>query len=401
MKITKSVVDRFAIPKPNPPATKCQVFLRDDAMRGFALRVTSGGIKTFILEKRIHGKVKRITLGRYPDLTAEQARRQAQKMLGEIATGLDPVAKAKRQRDETITLGEVFEDYFGARRNLKESTIHDYRRHLKSAFDHWRDKPLKQINKDMVVTLHGKLGEKSPARANNAMRVLRAMFNFAEGEYETEEGESLFPDNPVRRLSNARSWYKVPRRTSVIKDHQLKDWYQAVTSLTDDGQEMVRDYLLLILFTGLRRTEAASLRWSQVDFDERSLTIVDTKNGETHVLPLTDFLSDLLTQRKAATNSLFVFPGKGKTGYLNNHNKPMAKVIERSGVTFSLHDLRRTFITIAESLDIPAYALKRLLNHKMANDVTAGYIISDVGRLRAPMQKISDHILALSVNHPL
>ena len=60
-----------------------------------------------------------------------------------------------------------------------------------------------------------------------------------------------------------------------------------------------------------------------------------------------------------------------------------------------LHDLRRTFITIAESLDIPAYALKRLLNHKTANDVTAGYIITDVERLRRPMQQITDHILSL------
>lgn len=58
-----------------------------------------------------------------------------------------------------------------------------------------------------------------------------------------------------------------------------------------------------------------------------------------------------------------------------------------------MHDLRRTFITIAESLDIPAYALKRLLNHKMNGDVTAGYIMLDVERLRNPMQMIADHIL--------
>jgi len=63
-----------------------------------------------------------------------------------------------------------------------------------------------------------------------------------------------------------------------------------------------------------------------------------------------------------------------------------------SGVECTLHDLRRTFITIAESLDIPGYALKRLLNHKDPNDVTAGYIVSDVGRLRGPMQKITDFI---------
>jgi hypothetical protein len=71
----------------------------------------------------------------------------------------------------------------------------------------------------------------------------------------------------------------------------------------------------------------------------------------------------------------------------------MNKVMEESSVRFTIHDLRRTFITIAESLDISAYALKRLLNHKMNNDITAGYIISDVERLRPPMQKITDHLL--------
>lgn len=73
--------------------------------------------------------------------------------------------------------------------------------------------------------------------------------------------------------------------------------------------------------------------------------------------------------------------------------KQMAKVIEETAISFTVHDLRRTFITIAESLDIPAYALKRLLNHKMTSDVTAGYIMLDVERLRKPMQMIADYIL--------
>ena len=69
-------------------------------------------------------------------------------------------------------------------------------------------------------------------------------------------------------------------------------------------------------------------------------------------------------------------------------------VVTESEVSFTVHDLRRTFITIAESLNISAYSLKRLLNHKMTNDVTAGYFITDVERLRVPMQKITDYMLA-------
>jgi len=88
-----------------------------------------------------------------------------------------------------------------------------------------------------------------------------------------------------------------------------------------------------------------------------------------------------------------VFPGTGKGGYIIEPRKQMAKVIEATGIQFTVHDLRRTFITVAESLDIAAYALKRLLNHKMNGDVTAGYIMLDVERLRKPMQMITDYLL--------
>jgi integrase len=152
---------------------------------------------------------------------------------------------------------------------------------------------------------------------------------------------------------------------------------------------------LFILFTGLRRDEAVKLTWDQVDFNSRILTIADTKNRLTHVLPMSSFLYDLLLCRRSQCTTRYVFPGDGKTGYVVEPRKAMQKIIVKSGVSFTLHDLRRTFITLAESLDIPAYALKRLLNHKMNNDVTAGYIVMDVERLRKPMQMIADHLMKL------
>jgi integrase len=89
----------------------------------------------------------------------------------------------------------------------------------------------------------------------------------------------------------------------------------------------------------------------------------------------------------------YVFPGTGVEGYIIEPRKVMEKITDLSGLTFTLHDLRRTFITIAESLDIPAYSLKRLLNHTTRQDVTAGYIVMDVERLRRPMQLITDYLL--------
>ena len=104
--------------------------------------------------------------------------------------------------------------------------------------------------------------------------------------------------------------------------------------------------------------------------------VTNLKND--HTLPLSNFLYDLLQRRKNSAVNEYVFPEASGTGRIIEQRKQIVKVTQESGVSFTIHDLRRTFITVAESLDIPAYALKRLVNHKMGNDVTAGYIISDV-----------------------
>ena len=157
-----------------------------------------------------------------------------------------------------------------------------------------------------------------------------------------------------------------------------------------------RDFLLIALFTGMRRAEIASLRWEYVDLEARALHIPKTKNGDPLDLPLSDFLVGILRARKEEVGaSPWVFPSNGRTGHLVETKKFTARVAERSGVPFTLHDLRRTFITIAESLDIPHYALKRLLNHR-AGDVTAGYIVIDVERLRGPVDEVAHKIVNLA-----
>lgn len=396
-KLTIMRLTKLSIDKIEAPQDRDQVFYRDDQLKGFALRITASGVKSFVVEKLINGKVKRITLGRYGELTVEQARKEVQKLLGKIATGIDPLAEKKAAKVSAVTLNEVFQGYLKTRKELKPKTLYDYKNTINAAFDDWKYKPLLNINKDKIVKLHEKLGEeRGAAYANQAMRVLRALFNFAAGQYEDGQGRSLITENPVKRLSQTRAWYRVERRQTFIKSHELSAWHQAVIDLPN---EILRDYLLLILFTGLRRQEAAQLRWEQVDLKAKTLTVTDTKNRQPHTLPLSDYLFDLLHQRKQNAATDFVFPGTGKSGYIIEPRRQMANVIKTSGVQFTVHDLRRTFITIAESLDISAYAVKRLMNHKMNNDVTAGYIISDVERLRKPMQQVSEHLVRHMTSH--
>lgn len=399
MKITKLVVDKLPIPAAVIKGKTAQKRFYDDNLKGFGVRVTSGGSKSFFVEKLIKRKLRRITIGRYPELTVEQARKEAQKLLGKIATGIDPIAEKNEIKAKCVTLKEVFQDYLKARKSLKPNTEKDYKRIIVETFSDWENKPLLDISKDMVAKRHAKQGERSPARANNAMRLLRALFNFAAGQYEDSAGRSIVLENPVKRLSHTRAWYRIDRKQTIIKAHELADWYKALCQVKDirstGKSEVLVDYFLLLLFTGLRREEAASLKKSQVDLKSKTITITQTKNHLTHVLPLSDFLYELLKNRYELTTSEFIFPGNGKSGYNVEPRKVMRKITALSGVHFTLHDLRRTFITVAESLDIPAYALKRLLNHKMNHDVTAGYIVMDVERLRIPMQKITNHLLML------
>jgi integrase len=386
------------------PDTGKRLEAYDSKTPGLLVRITSTGTKTFTVYRRVKGRPQRIKLGRYPNMTIEQARRGAQKMLSQIAEGVDPVAERRQAQAKSITLADVFEVYLKAH-DLKPGTVKDYRAAVAESFPDWLDKPLVSVTKEMVERRHRQRGEQSKARANNAMRVLRAVFNFAAAKYEDAEGRSLIKENPVRRLSSTRAWYRVHRRQTVIKNHQLPSWFQAVLNLQSEREggraEVIRAYLLALLFTGLRKEEAARLKWTDIDFADRTFTLTDTKNRDKHTLPLPDFLSVLLEDTQRHAQSDYVFAGISSSQYGVDLRHWVKKITRESGVKFTPHDLRRTFTTAAESLDISAFAVKRLLNHRIsASDVTAGYIITDVERLRIPMRKIEHHLLRLANMQP-
>lgn len=389
-KLTKSFIDKVSFEKSG------QVLYRDSELLGFGLRVGKSA-KVYFAEAKLHGKTIRKSIARHNVVSLDEARSQAKTYLAEISRGKNPHDEEKARKAKLVTLAEVLENYIEARGNLKPSTIQDYRHTFDFYLKDWVNKPAIEISKDMVELKFRQISKTSASQANKTMRNFRAVMNYAIMKYEDSNGDSIFRYNPVVRISQLRAWHRPVRKNTLIKHYDLAPWYQAVMNLSNDSiapnREVVKDFLLLVLFTGLRRNEAAKLTWNRVDLKDKTIVIKDTKNHTDHTLPLTDFLYDLLTKRKEEAKTQYVFPNETNTGYLIDPKKQIANVVKVSGVSFSTHDLRRTFITIAESLDISAYSLKRLLNHKMTNDVTAGYIITDVERLRAPMQKITNYIL--------
>lgn len=406
---TEKLTQRFV---DNLPETEKLTLYFDSSMTGFGV-YTKGKVKTYFIKSRVGIKQIKMTIGRANIISLADARVEAKSKLAQMAKGIDPVAEKRQIEMQELTLKQTFTQYKEARQ-LKPRTVKCYDDLLNSYVTEWLDQPISSITKELIAQKHRDIGTNHGENAaNNLMRTIRSLYNFA--YMLTDE---KIPPNPVRRLSQARQWYKVERRRTMLKSHELKPWHDAVLKIEN---LVIRDYLLLTVFTGLRKQEGLQLKWSNVDMRDRSFTIPDTKNGRPHTLPMSTYLHTLFEQLQSRRTNDFVFPGPGAAGHLVEPKKQL-DFIEREtllalndvtsqddlktkiadhpddvipGIKFCLHDLRRTFITIAESLDIPYAALKRLLNHSDGNDVTGGYLQITTDRLREPMERISTKMLEL------
>jgi integrase len=145
-------------------------------------------------------------------------------------------------------------------------------------------------------------------------------------------------------------------------------------------------------------SEAANLLWTDIDFQERKLTVRAeiAKNKREHSLPLSDFLFVLLAKRREnPCESDWVFPGRDKRRHIIDSGYVIERVVAKSGCDFVLHDLRRSHISMAAKIGVPHHIIKKLVNHITSTDVTDGYIIIDIEHLREPVNLITNRFLTL------
>lgn len=402
MKLTKRAI--AALPAPDPSGK--QKLYWDDELKGFGL-LCSGttAAKTFIVQRKLPGGLtRRITIGAVNVLTLDEARSRAKTVLAEFFSGRDPKAAARARARASQTLRSALEAYITGRKDLRPKTRKDYRAALGTHLKDWMDRPIREITPDMVEVRHAAIAADVRARApegsrsgggpvsgsataNGVMRALRAVYNFA------AEREPDLPANPTARLR--RQWFPVARRERMVRSEELPAFYRAVDALPS---RTARDFLLLLLFTGLRRGEAAGLRWDEVDLTQRVIRLpaARTKAGRKLDLPMSSFVRDILIARRAlGDDGPFVFGANSRSGHIEEPRFPLAQIAEATGVTVSCHDLRRVYITVAESADISPLALKALVNHALGGDVTSGYVQMTVERLRGPAQRVCDELMKL------
>jgi integrase len=401
-RLTKRIVAQLAAPDPSGKQTLHWC----GELRGFYVRVSgSTPDKTYGVFGRPNGRQRFVKIGPCNVLDLDDARERAKQIIGDFFKGIDPkLVAAERAAKEAkaakeLTLRSGLDAFLTARKSLRPSTVTYYRRGVQLYLADWLDMPLRSITGDMVEVRHREIqrevaerrkttgGFRGEVTANAAMIALRTVYNFA-----VEVDESL-PRNPTRRLR--RGMFPVERRTRMVRAEELGAFYGAVDALQNRAAS---DVLKLMLFSGLRLNEATALKWSEIDFGERVIRLPPkrVKAKRPFTLPLSDYVRDLLVARRAiGVEGAFVFPGDGMTGHLCDVRPALATVAKESGVKITAHDLRRTFLTVAAGSGVSLLELKKLVNHSVGADVTAGYVVFHTDSLREPAQRVADRMKQL------
>jgi integrase len=356
-RITKQSVDAL---KPGAGTT----FLWDDKLKGFGLKLTSGGARTYVYQYRMGGReasTQRYTVGAHGKLTADAARKLAEKLVVQISQGIDPVAARKQSRRDAVDL--AFPAY-GARfltsckgagwSGLVERTL---RLHLVPVLG---KKALPAITRADVVAVFDRLPSDQQALRRNVFAVLRRLFRWAVGR----------GDIAASPLDGMETPEPVKARDRVLSDEELRRVWIAAGEVHRTFGRVVR----LLIATGQRREEVTGLDWSELNRDAAlwSLPGERSKNTEGHSVPLNALALDVLDTIAGGAK----WPKRGRVfatstgGAFTAHARGKLQIdaaLAQDGgdplPSWRLHDLRRTLATGLQRLGVRFEVTEAVLNH--------------------------------------
>lgn len=387
-RLTKKVIEKATFPE------KGQAFLRDDLLRGFGVRLTPGS-KSFFIEKLIHGRVRRLTIGRFGEMTLDEARANAKKRMVEIDEGRDPVAE-RRQRNIAPTFGDLEQMYLTRHAALKKSRAND-EAILNHHLAYLRPRKLLSITRDEIARLHSRIGTEPssvirpgravqrpmPRTANQTLALIRSMWNLG-------MDWGLIPPvpNPCLRI---KKFPEVSRERFVKPDELPRLW----KAMGDEPNPYVRIAFLVGLLTGARRNEVLAMRWADIDMAQGLWTIPTTKAGRSHVLPLPRPALEALIGLPRLEGNPFVFCGRWGRSHLVNVSKPWKRIRKEAQLEdVRIHDLRRTLGSwlVAAGASLPL--IGRALNHSNVS-TTQVYARLQLDPVRAALEANAERMLTV------
>lgn len=370
MHLTKRSVDAL------DPQAKDAIYF-DDEVKGFGLRVSPQGLKTYLIQYRAGRRTRRVKVGRHGTLTVDEARKRARELLGAVAKGLNPAAEIHDHR-RAPRIAEACERFYNEHVELrcKASTKAEYRRaidlFIRPAFGAF--KVVDVIRADIVQFHHD--NRNRPYQANRTLGVLSKMFNLMEIWGMRPDGS-----NPCRHVPK----YPERKRESFLDLYEMAKLDQTLQACLNDGSEssQVVGAFYLLMFTGCRLSEIQFAKWGYVQ--GKSLCLPDSKSGAQRI-PLSREALQVLERIPRLADNDFIIAGTIAGQAISDLQKPWRRIRHRAGFdTLRIHDLRHSFASNALQQGADLFTVGKLLGHSQMQTTMRYAHIAD-----GPLQKAAN-----------
>jgi integrase len=373
------------------PAGKRDILVFDDEQRGLGVRVTASGSKTYLAQYSFHGQKRRVPLGSCSGVSLAKARDAVRAIMGDVAKGIDPAVERKKAAGQArrqaaygaLTLSALLSDWQALHlANKRPRYAAEAVRAVRNAFSRYLDLPAAGLDRATAVKTLDAMARKGSA----AMAARTAAYGKAAYGWAMKRGALSI--NPFVNLPVAPTL----KRERVLSDDEL-----AVIWRATDSPGPYNGIVRLLMVTGQRREEVASMAWAELsdDFSTWTIPASRAKNGATHIVPLASPAQELL--RGVPRFGDLVFPGL--RGPFTGFWKAKAALDAKSGVTnWRLHDLRRTAATGLQRLGVRLEVTEQVLNHVSGSraGIVGVYQRHDfASEKRAALDAWGEHVIAV------
>ena len=411
------------------PKDKTRAYLWCNEVKGLGIIATATGAKSYIFQAKVKGQSIRVTIGKVSVWGIDTAQKEARRLQTMIDQGDDPrqvkadkevareakaAALAQKQVSESVTVAEAWQIYVAERSasmkarkpewGEKHRACHTY---MAQAGGEKRTSglrkgetvtrpgvlyplmslPLAALDADAVESWLDKKSAQTPASARLAFGILRAFIAWC-AKHETYcaavHADVCQSDEVKRKVPSVQV-----KKNDSLRRAQIKPWFEAVQKI---GNPVIAAYLQGLLLTGARRNELSTLRWADVGFQWKSLTIRDKVEGE-RTIPLTPYLEHLISALPRRNEYVFSSP-TAASGRVEEPRIQHVKALAAAALpALSLHGLRRSFGTLSEWVEVPAGIAAQIMGHKPSAIAEKHYIQRELDLLHLWHVKIESWIL--------
>lgn len=381
--MTKKTLTAKFIENVNPNG-KRQEFC-DAYTKGFGLRVSKMGTKTFYVRIRHRGKTERHTIGTYPSFSLAEAKVKANEIIAQAEKGT-----LHKTAEQKLKIKEAYDRFIQlyAKVHNKDWAMSDSR--LKKFMAEYGNMNLVDLHRrDIIAFLDRLVADGTPTQANRARAALSRFLNWCVERTYIEHSPCQGTPKPAKENPRDR----------VLRDDEIEKIY----AVCNDFCYPFGPLFQILLLTAQRRGEVAAMRWSELDLKNKTWTIPKerAKNGKAHIVPLSAPVIAILEGIPRFLHSDFVFTTTGKTP-VSGQGKYKYRLDEILGVTdWVFHDFRRTAASGMARLEVPPYVVEKILNHVSGTFAGVLGVYNQYGydrEKREALNKWADYVIGLQKN---